>query len=262
MKKQFLGIILIACFILVLFTGCSMESPGSAASAGVSPSNTTEQAPSTPEASASQTVQETAQPSESDGNAFTGELKIEGVSFDQASNNYFGGDAAAALEQMAPLLLSAARAQGGKPLLPDENPDTSVEWAMVYQYINSYGDENTKLEKLKDGSLIVPEEEINTYFNSFFSFFSGPAPSLNTGFNIKYDENSKSYIVGRSDFGPTEFVVTGFSLSKANAADPAISATVALTSTLFGETGCTVLVEIVPKEGTMFGYSVQSVVME
>lgn len=265
MKKQFFGVILIACFVLVLFNGCSQESLVSdTASAGATTPITTERASLEPGITATPTMNQTAEPSEPA--AVAGELKIEGVDFDQASNDYLDGDALSALEKMSPLLLSAAMAEFSinKPLYPDENSDTSFEWAMIYQYINSYGDENTKLEKLEDGSLVVPEDEINQYFNSFFSSFNGSAPSLNTDFAIKYDESSKSYTVGRSDFGDISFTVTGVSLSKENnAADPSISATVALTALdPDGVSAGVILVEIVPKADTMYGYSIQSVEME
>ena len=270
MKKQIFGIILTACFVLVLFTGCSQESLSSDAGlSGASPSNTTDQASFTPEASSTQTVVQTEVPSESAGEAVVEEeLKIEfkDVAFDQAANDYFNGDAKAELNKMYVLLNSAAMAEfvGGKPLYPDENTDISMEWAIVYQYINSYGEnDDNGIQKMEDSTLVVPEDKMLEIFNSFFSFFQDSLPELNTDYAITYDKDAGTYSIGRSDFGEISFAVTGFSLSKASAEDSTISATVALTAfDIDGNSEGVILVEFVPKTDTMYGYSIQSLTME
>lgn len=276
MKKQILSFILIGCFMF--FIGCSSNTADVTASVSgqVSP-DITASAPkesAMPTVSAAPAVSEsTTEPSESSeiteqAGAQESAWKIEfkDIEIDQAVNDYFNGDAKAEINKMYTLLISAAMAEfaEGKPLYPDENPDTGMEWVIVYQYLNSYGEENSGIEMSDDGVLVLSKDKMLEIFQSFFSFFKGSLPAINTNYAISYDEDSGTYIVGRSDFGDISFAVSGVTLSEANnAADSTISATVALTAIdTDGNSAGVILVEIVPNNGSVVGYSIQSLTME
>ncbi|MEI6100205.1 MAG: hypothetical protein WCP73_00070 [Eubacteriales bacterium] len=271
MIKRLSAIVIMICLTAVVFAGCSQipAMASSAENAAPPEVKTSDAATNIAEVSASAPEQPVGATAAADTtfasaeNLPKGSIEIKGVLFDQGATTFFNGDPTETIGKLSPLLISAAQAEFSikKPLYPNENPDVSVQWGMVYQYLNSFGGQAANIKKHEDGSLIVSGDEMTKLFQSLFSFFKGTVPAVQTDFAIAYDQKFNTYTVGRSDFGDILFKVTGFQLSKANsAADPTISATLTVSAyDSDGKSAGNILVEIVPKAGTYYGYSVQSI---
>ncbi|MEL7610840.1 MAG: hypothetical protein AAGU74_15210 [Bacillota bacterium] len=256
MKTRIMALAVSALMVLALFAGCSTTTDSQ---------NPTE-IPELEATPAGTDAAITPQPTD----AIAPEsIPVEGVQFDESMQTFFGGDAAAAIQAMAPMLTGAASAQ--RELSTDfiaegaQGADAAFEWNVIYFLLNDFGETNPAITVNDDGTLSVPAAEMEKYFGSAFSVFTAPVPEIAGSVGITYDEATKSYSVSRSDRGDIGYAVTGLTLSNASSAeDPTMSATLTIavkdlaTNTVTGS----ILVEVVANPDSTFGYSIQSVTVD
>lgn len=252
MKTRIMALAVSALMALTLFAGCSATTDSQ---------NPTE-VPTVDATPADTDAAVTPQPTDA---IMPESISVEGVQFDESMQNFFGGDAAAAIGTMAPMLIGAASAQHSLNTAflaeSEEGADTAFEWTAIYYLLNGFGESNPGVTVGGDGSLSVTATQMESYFKSAFSAFAAPVPQIAGDVGITYDEATATYTVARSDAGDIGYAVTGLSLSNADSAEDAtMSATLTIAvKDATGTAAGSMLVEVVANPDSMFGYSVQSV---
>lgn len=239
MKRRTVAAVML-CILIPVLAACSQNTGGS-------------DGPTAPAASLSmqtQPVETGSQPAATvpatDTKPNTGAIDLERVSFVSDFDEFFGGDAKAALQRMEPILLAAAQAVYAGSDGMAGAPDDASKWAVVYQYLNTYGDND--FEKQKDGTLIVGRDDMLLLFRSIFGADS-TLPELKTEYNIQYDDKTGQYFIGRSDFGEVSFALTDLALSDTDAF-------ITLTANEGSASQFDVLIEVTPGADSRFGYSI------
>jgi hypothetical protein len=243
MKKQTI-VAVILCIMTVLLAACSPadKAGGSAApSAAQTVSPSVQAQPTEPSGEPDVTTAPT-----TGAEMNTGAIDLGRVSFAGDFDEFFGGDAKAALQRMEPILLAAAQAAYASRDIMMGTPDAASQWAVMYQYLNTYGDAD--FAQQEDGTLMVGQDSMLSLFRSIFGA-DAALPELKTDYNIRYDASAEQYLIGRSDFGEVTFAMTDLALSDTAAF---------ITLTADGGSGAQfdVMIEITPGADAKYGYSI------
>lgn len=243
MKKQAI-IALMLLIVLVVTAACS---PADNTGSSAAPSGTPAASPSaSAQPSQSSAPPETASVPPSASAEDAGGIDLGRVTFIGDFDEFFGGDAKAAMNRMEPMLLAAAQAAYASGDIMMGTPDAAGQWAVIYQYLNTYGD--AEFETQADGTLVVGKDSMLSLFRSFFGADSA-LPELQTEYDIRYDASAEQYLIGRSDFGEVTFSMTDLALSDTEAF---------ITLSAVGESIAQfdVMIEITPGADLKFGYSI------
>ena len=242
-------VVLLLCVLTAVLAACSTadKAGGSAAPTAMqtqSPSPSASASPAEGSASLSPAPATTAV-SETDTDA--GAIDLGRVTFPPEFDEYFGGDAKTTIKRLEPILLAAAQAAYASSDVMAGTPDAAGQWAVMYQYLNTYGDAD--FDKQEDGTLEVGKDSMLSLFRSLFGAAADELPALQTAYDIRYDDSREQYLIGRSDFGDVTFALTDLALSDTYAF-------ITLSAEDGSATQFDVMIAVEPGADSRFGYSI------